>query len=303
MVSDGVAAVVGAVSAQGAAFMPILAAAHIASLGVYSITPADLTSPDAFPMLSSVTVIAGEADLAAREGATKISMARLDDPAAATLPAIASLGLTSHHLKLLNTVAVPLNAPDMSSYVAAVTKGGTDAVLLVTQGSDNARFIKTAKQEGDTTLTYVSDSSNLLRGIDQGFSSDLEGVYSVSLVKPSDDTSDPAVAKFLTEINAVNPKATKDDVAENAWAAVYLFAQIAKALPAVTAAAVQAGVTSVTDFDIGLLPPIDFSKPLTAIPGIHLFNPDVFYTRVHNGKFVPLTGQFTNLFAPAASAG
>ena len=294
MVSDGIAALVGSITGFGANVLPILTAAHIASLGQIAVGAADLTNPDGFPFApAGIDVAVGEPDLAARLGATKISEVRVDLSATAQLPQLAAIGLSSHGLKLINSVALPMNAPDMSSYVAAATANGTDGISLILQPNDLVNFVKAAKAAGFKGK-LVSDAANVLRNLTGGFASTMEGVYVVDEAKPATDTSDPAVQKFNTELAAVDTKVTPDYTVEDAWASVYLFAQVAKPLPTVDAASILAAMPTVTDFDSGVFPPIDFSKPVK-FPGLHIFNPDVFYEQVQGGKLVPVTGQFVDL--------
>jgi len=294
-VSQGVVALVGSITGYGANVLPILKTANIPSLGQIAVTAADLTNPNGFPFApSGIDVAAGEPDLAARQGATKISLVRVDLSATAQLPALAAIGLAPHGLKLVNNVALPMNAPDMSSYVASATANGTDGISLILQPNDLANFVKAAKASGFQGK-LVSDSANILRDIQNGFASTVEGVYTVDECKPASDTSDPAVQKFNTEVDAVDTKLTRDYTVEDAWASVYLFAQVAKPLPTIDSASVLAAMPTVTNFDVGVFPPVDFSKPVTALPGLHIFNPYVFYEQVQGGKLVPLSGSFVKL--------
>jgi branched-chain amino acid transport system substrate-binding protein len=302
LVSQGVAAMVGSISGYGAQIYPVLAAAHIATLGQISVSAADLSTENVYSFApSGIDVAAGEPDLAARLGATKISLVRVDLSATASLPQLAAIGLKPHNLQLVNNVALPMNAPDMSSYVAAAAANGTDAICMILQPNDLVNFIKAAKDSGFQGK-LVSDSANLLRGVQNGFATTLEGVYALDEFKPASLTTDPAVAKFNAEVDAVDPKSPKDYTVENAWAAVYLFAQIASSLPTIDAASVLAAVPSVTKFDIGLLPPIDLSKTIDVVPGLRIYNPYVFTEQVKGGQLVAVSNDFVNLLAPTAGS-
>src|ERR1019366_269074 len=124
-------------------------------------------------MISGVSVVAGEANLAAWAGNTVISMPVLDTPPGAGIPFLASFGLGPYGLKLLRSVAVPVDAPDMTSYVAATMAGGVTGVLLALAGSDGARFVATAQQLGYTSgITWVGDGTDMSSAISAGFGKD-----------------------------------------------------------------------------------------------------------------------------------
>jgi branched-chain amino acid transport system substrate-binding protein len=295
-VSAGAVAAVATSTQFGANAIPILNAAHIAELGQIAVGAADLTNPNGFPLAPvGIDIAAGEPALAASLGATKISMVHVDLPVAAQLPQLAAIGLAPHALKLVNAVAIPQNAPDMSPYVASATEHGSDAVAIILGNpSDTTSFVRGAKQAGYQGK-LVSDAASLLRVFKAGQTAAVEGLYSLDVAFPASDTSVPAVKKMDSEIDAVDSTVVKDYSVEDGWASVYLFAQVAKTLPTVTAESILAAMPTVTNFDSGVFPPIDFSKPLTAIPGLHVFNGQVLYEQVRSGQLVPVTGQFVTL--------
>jgi ABC-type branched-subunit amino acid transport system substrate-binding protein len=295
MVSDGVVAVVGSITGFGAQIIPILDAAHIPSLGQIAVGSADSTNPDGFPFApSGIDAAAGEPALAVSLGKKKISQVRVDLTVVASLPKLAAIGLAPHGLKLINGVAIPMNSPDMSSYVAAASANGTDAISIVLQPGDLENFVKAAKQ-ADFTGALVSDSANVLRDIKDGFASTMNGVYAVDECLPASDTADSAVAAMDAQINAVDPTVVKDNTVEDAWASVYLFKRVAKGMSNVTGARIIAAMPRITNFTTGVFPPINFSQPVKAIPGLHIFNPNVLFEQVRHGVLVPLTGHFTNV--------
>jgi branched-chain amino acid transport system substrate-binding protein len=295
MVSDGVVALVGSITGYGAQVIPILNSAHIPSLGQIAVGSADLTNPNGFPFApSGIGVAVGEPLLAVSLGDTKVSQVRVNLTATAALPQLAAIGLAPKGLKLVNTVAIPMNSPDMSSYVAAATANGTNGISIILQPADLENFVKAAKQ-ASFTGSLVSDSANTLRDIVNGFASTMNGIYAVDECYPASYTSNPSVAAMNAQIDAVDPHVVKDYTVEDAWASVYLFKQVAQGMSTVTGASIIAAMPSVTNFTTGVFPPIDFSKPITAIPGLHIYNPYVLFEQVKNGVLVPVTGQFTKI--------
>ena len=296
LVSAKVAATVATTSNFGASIVAILAGARIASLGPFATSQADLADKNGFSFEpAAITVVPGQPNLAASLGAKKISLVVTQVPQTAELAQLAGLGLASYNLKIAKTVQVPAGAPDMSSYLAAAQAAGSDAICVVLPPSDGVNFVKAAHAAGYKGI-LVSDATTMLRDIHSGFASTVEGVYAVDLFKPASDTADPAVAKMLEEIHGSGYQGVIDLTVEGAWASVHLFAQAAKGLSTVDSAGILAAMPKVTNFDIGIMPPVDFSKPIP-MPGVHVFNPNVFYEQVKNGVLVPLSGKFVNLFA------
>ena len=299
MVSKGVVALVGDISGVSGGFLPVTEAANISSIGHFSVGAADLTAKLTWPIVSGApALIIGQGVQAVQLGVKKPSLVRVDLDAVAQAAQLAALGLKSGGLSVNNTVAVPPGAPDMSSYVAAATGGGTDAVIVIMTPQDLANFVKALRQSG-SQIPVISDSANVLRAINAGFADEMEGVYAISWGKPATVTDDPAVAQFLKEMDAKDPKATKDDTATNAWVSVHMFADIVKDMPQIDAASVTAAMPTVTNYESGIFPPANFSKVQTLLPGIRLFNTSVLFTQVKNGQFVPVTGDFVDVFAAA----
>jgi ABC-type branched-subunit amino acid transport system substrate-binding protein len=299
MVSKGVVALVGDISGVSGGFLPVTEAAGISSIGHFSVGAADLTAKLTWPIVSGApALIIGQGVQAVQLGVKKPSLVRVDLDAVAQAAQLAALGLKSGGLTVNNTVAVPPGAPDMSSYVAAATGGGTDAVIVIMTPQDLANFVKALRQSG-SQIPVISDSANVLRAINAGFADEMEGVYAISWGKPATVTDDPAVAQFLKEMDAKDPKATKDDTATNAWVSVHMFADIVKDMPQIDAASVTAAMPTVTNYESGIFPPTNFSQVQTLLPGIRLFNTSVLFTQVKGGQFVPVSDDFVDVFAAA----
>jgi ABC-type branched-subunit amino acid transport system substrate-binding protein len=296
MVSEAVAATVATTTSFGSSILPILAKAHIANLGPFATSQADLTDKNGFSFEpAAITVVPGMPNLAASLGAKKINLVVTQVPQTGELVQLASLGLAGYHLKIGKTVQVPAGAPDMAPYAAAAKASGAEAICVVLPPSDGVNFIKAVKSAGyDGKL--VSDATTMVRDIDSGFASTIEGVYAVDLFRPASDSSHPGVKNMLNELRGAGYKGVVDLTVEAAWASVHLFARAAKGLPTIDAPSVLRAMPTVTDFDIGIMPPVDFSKPVP-MPGLHVFNPNVFYERVQNGTLMPVSGKFVNLFA------
>jgi ABC-type branched-subunit amino acid transport system substrate-binding protein len=297
LVSDGVVALVGSATEYGANALPLLTQSHIASLGQIAVTSADLTNKLGFPLAPvGIDVAAGSPDVLARNGAHKISLARVDVSGTAGLAQLTALGLAPHGLTLQGNIAVPANAADMSSYVASASGKGQDGIALILQPTDLVKFVRAAKSAGYKGK-FGTGASGVQQLINQGFGDALEGVYLVDVARPASDTSNAAVQSMTKQIRAVDSKIVIDYTVEDAWASVYLFKAAAANLSKIDAAGVTGAMPTVTNFTTGVFPAIDFSKPLTGIPGLHVFNPDVFYDQIKNGTITPVSDSFVKLLS------
>ena len=115
-----------------------------------------------------------------------------------------NLGLSSKGLKLQNVVPVPSPSPDMSSYVAAATKGGTDGMALLLLGSDMIKFIQTAQQQGVTAkLSIITEKPERLR--DRVELDEVRGLVAIALstvgavLKVEDGKAYPVAQKEIQE--------------------------------------------------------------------------------------------------------
>src|SRR5262249_57030493 len=113
-----------------------------------------------------------------------------------------NIGLTRYHLKVAGTVQVPMGAPDMAPYVAAATAHGADALALILPQEDGTNFIQAAKAAGFHGI-MVSDAIDLLRDINSGFASIVDGIYSVDEFLPASSTSVPAVRQMVNQVRSV----------------------------------------------------------------------------------------------------
>jgi hypothetical protein len=81
---------------------------------------------------------------------------------------------------------------------------------------------------------------------------------------------------------------------------VTMFAQVARTLPTVTRASVMHAFGELSNYTTGgMLPPLSFSKPGTALGGKapRIVNPTMGLAQYQNGAFVPIAGgKFTDPF-------
>ncbi|HMG42062.1 MAG TPA: ABC transporter substrate-binding protein [Acidimicrobiales bacterium] len=302
LVGDGAVALVSAASQVSPGFLPVVEEAGIPSIGHFPVSEADYASEVTYPLVSGTPgLLIGQGVLVGELELERPSVVRINQDALAEAVALADMGLAATGADVVNEVEVPPQAPDMSSYVAAATADDTDSILAVMLPQDLVNFVSALRQSG-SEVPVIASSNTVLDALSQGFGDDIEGVYAVGWMKPPTDTDDPAVQQFAEAMDALDPDAPKQDLSENSWASVHLFAEVATGLDTIDAASVTAALDQLEDYDSGLLPPVSFTEPQTLIPDLRLFNTSVLFTQVRDGMFVPLTGEFVDVFEAAASA-
>ncbi|HUZ30116.1 MAG TPA: ABC transporter substrate-binding protein [Solirubrobacteraceae bacterium] len=293
-VSDGVAALVGSETQLEANYLPIIEQAGIANIGIVPIGAPAFTSSTAFPLSSGTTAsFSGQALELVDQGATKISLVAIDVPQATAFAPVINIGLKSKNLQLSGTVLVPSPSPDMASYVAAATRGGVNGIEVLLLSADAVKFVQAAHQAGVTAKIgmITQDPEGLIKALGPL----ADGIYMTSDSKLLAQTSDPAVAKYLADAKLAGKPASGRAMADG-WAPVQLFQLAAKSATTIDAAGILAAMKALTNADVGVYPPINYTQHITELPLTHIFNDKVVFAVVKNGQEVPLTGQFVNAF-------
>jgi ABC-type branched-subunit amino acid transport system substrate-binding protein len=272
--------------------LPVTDAAGLPNIGNYPLSGPGFTSPNAFPLDGGSPFLAiGMIRAMQRAGVKKTSFV-VPDVAGAGSAAIGILGTVVGTDALGSVVRVPIPTPDLTSYVATATDGG-DGVVGGLTFDDTVRFVHTFEQSGTTARLglLTGDPEKMAKTVgDAG-----EGATLASFYKPI-SVDDAPVRKFVAAMEAAGVEVTSE--AEEGYASVYLLAQAAKGLATIDRAGLIAALNATTSFDIGLLAPIDFTKPEQAIPGLRLFNTRLLAGRIKGGKVVS-EAQFFDAAAPA----
>jgi ABC-type branched-subunit amino acid transport system substrate-binding protein len=291
-VAEGVVAVVGPVSANAGEYFPILEAAQIPVVGNVPAAAADFTSPASFPLYGGiVSASGGLADVLVSEaGASVISLARIDLAAAAAIAIFANQALSKDGLGVKNDVSIPVGAPDMATYVAAVLEGGTNGVLVGLAGQDATNFIIALRQASPDTP--ISATTTEFAAVVDALGDAADGIYVTSFFDNSTTNAD-GYAYYTDAMEA----AGFDELTgfrTNSFSAVEAVAQVIAPLPERTAAALYAALPTVTGLDLTLLPPLQFTTPAGAIPRV--FNVCGYYQQLEGGEFVTLSDGFIDMF-------
>ncbi len=292
-VAEGVVAVVSALSTNAGEYLPILAENKIPAVGNVPAAAADFISEASFPIYGGLpSASAGLAAGLAAQGATAVSVARVDLAAAAAIPAFAGAALATQGLAVVNDVAVPAGAPDMAAYVASAMQGGTDGVVVGLFGQDATNFIIQLRQTDPEV--HIAATATDFAAVIEAVGDAADGIVITEFFSLEGD----AVDQFEADMQ----EAGYDEFSgfrRNAYASVKVVAEVAAGLADVTAAELWAALPAVEGLDIGLMPPLQFTTGgFGGIP--RLFNVCTQYAALDGGESVVFSDGFVNPFTGEA---
>jgi ABC-type branched-subunit amino acid transport system substrate-binding protein len=295
-VSEGVVAVVGPVSANAGQYFPILEQAKIPVVGNVPASAADFTSADSFPIYGGiVTASAGLADVLVKQGAKKISIARIDLAAASAIGVFAGASLKRSNQTINKDVSIPVGAPDMATYVASALEGGTDGVLVGLSGQDATNFIIQLRQTNPNVK--ISATTTEFDAVVKALGDQAEGIL-VTAFFHNEQSSPTAWKAYTKDMEAAGFK-TFSGFRTNSYAAVMVVASVLAAAPDATAAALSDALPKAQNIDVGLLPPLQFTKG--GVGGVpRVFNSCGRYEQLDaKGNFKNLGDGFIDMFTGA----
>jgi ABC-type branched-subunit amino acid transport system substrate-binding protein len=242
---------------------PLENANGMAQIGGIPLGLSQLTLPNSFPLVMPEEEAMGGAMVA--QGSTKPSLIYINIPTAQkAAPAInAWLKAGGSTLQLVAKQPSDITSTDLSPQVAAICSSGADAVGLSLSYTGIAAFL-TARQQGSCPKIKVVSTALGQANTTASLGSKAEGMIITSGMPLWTDTSEPGIQMFDAQMNAIDPKAAKDEESLNAWAAVWAFAQEARKMTgAITRASVLSYWQHLGSFQLfGLFPPgLNFQTP------------------------------------------
>lgn len=282
-------------STLGSAIIPILEEAGIASLNL-GFSGEELTAENSFIMELNYPSLAAQVTYLARQGATNIHPVISDlgpatDQAAAIMQVAAELaGVTWDGYEV-----VPADAADMAPYVEASAKDSVDGIPVTILGPDAATFIVQARNMGKQQL--MVGTSSLLTGT-EGLGDAGEGVLITGAQLPFDVDSE-ANSDYQSYMDAVDPDGKyKETFNGIAWAAILALGEALEAGHEPTAAGVLAGISELSNFDTGIIPPMDFTAPGSCAPQLpRQFSCAFRELVIRDGALVALSDGWVPAFA------
>jgi branched-chain amino acid transport system substrate-binding protein len=296
--NSSVIASVGQTTLQGASVDPILEHARLPVVGTNTYVSADFNSPVTFtPTIGGLSGLGAVAAVTDLLHGKKVSLVYTQTPAAATVSElINSAVLGPRKLPNVTAVGVSPTAGDLSAAVAKANEGSPDGIVMYTGQAQANSFVKAARQQGMKTPILLSASLESAGSVKQQLG-DGSNLYFYTSFNHSGQFYDDFKSQWQANGKSLS---LADDFAINGWLAVTIFADVARKLPSVTRASVLAAFSKLSNYDTkGLLPPLSFTTPGTALGGKapRVINTTMGLSQYQDGKFVPYAGgRFTNPF-------
>ncbi|MEX5631746.1 ABC transporter substrate-binding protein [Parafrankia sp. FMc2] len=279
-VDENVLAVVSAVSTSGG-IMPILEQAGIPAIGSAGIAvdQSELSSDVSF-MISPLTFYPTVCpSLLRRAGASKIGLVGYDLAASDRLITMAQAGGRAAGTPLSPELRVPITSSDLTPTIAQLTRANADGAVLVV--FDQAAYAVIGGGGGAGLRTCHAAGTLSEEYLDRlGPAADNLVVASV-FPEFSQRGEFPELARMLSELDAEEAAGNTDARAEirsstsstAAWLSVQIAEKVGNAVPGeLTSRALLDQLRGTSGLDLGLIPPLDFTKP-SAFPGVsRVFN-------------------------------
>lgn len=278
--------------------LPLLERGGVAYIGGQGLTPAELTSPIAFPLAGGIPGwFYGAAALALEKGVRRPALVSSAVNASQFAAQQVGAALQQAGVQAVRTVDAPVGAPDQSA-TAAEAANGTDGIITSAAPNDSIKVVQSLRQANYTgiisgvTALFVKDALDALGPA-------ANGMVLTSQVTPATESDNPAVAQFTEDMDAIDPSASKDERSLMTWASVGLFAELCERIgDDITIDTVLDGMSNLEDpIDTGVTAPYSVKGKVSPLPDYpRLFNPTVVFTEVQNGQVVQTSDGYVNPF-------
>jgi ABC-type branched-subunit amino acid transport system substrate-binding protein len=297
-VDEKILAVVSVFNGSGG-IMPVLEAAGIPAIGSTGIAAdgSELTSKISF-MLSPLTFYPAVCpSLLKKVGAKKIGLVGYDLSVSDRLVEFSKIGAKAAGLPLDPLVRVPLTTSDFSPTVTQLTRAGVDGTVLVVFDQAAHAVIT----NGGKDLLYCHSAGVLTPDFlaKQGPVAD-NLVVATPFPELSQAGEFPELRRMIDELageaaagdaDAALAKAQKSTSSTNAWLSVQVVDKVGNAVAGeLTSSALLEQLSTTSGLDLGLVPPLDFTKPLP-IPGVER----VFNTTLRGARWDSAKQAFVSL--------
>jgi branched-chain amino acid transport system substrate-binding protein len=296
-VEEGMVSIVGSFTFFAESIVPVIAESNITWFGpCCPITPSELTSKHSFPVGNQPMYAVGAVKRAIDDGCKNINAVIIDGAQIFVPPmenAIKALGQ-----KFGKTVILPPTAQDYSAEVAQATEGADCVIGIISE----TPFItwNTAWTQSGTTARQYGPQGNLNSVSAKGNEASTDGDVIAGMYP---DISTAPWAEFLVALKEGGYDTNELDYNSlggmGTWAAYTAFTQVAGKIQGdITAKSFFDAATATSSLDLnGMVPVLDFTKEWTdGLKGYQrLFNRSVVFSKLENGKVVPLTTEFEDV--------
>lgn len=297
-VEDKVVSVVGSFTYFAEAIVPVIAQSDITWFGACCpISPSELTDPHSFNIGNQPMYAVGEVKRAVEDGCKKINAVIVEGADAIFRPPMEN-AMKAYGMTFGDVIITPTISQDYSAEVAQAT---TNADCMVVVMSETPFLTwNTALQQAGTTVKQYGNQGNLnaisAKGAEKATNGNIiSGMYPDISTAPWDD--------YRAALKAGNIDQTANDFNSlggmGTWAAYIGFAQIASTIKGdITAKSFFDAASKTSKLDLGgMVPVLDFTKEWTGgLDGYsRLFNRSVVYSKLDNGKVVPVDNKFVDV--------
>jgi len=296
-VEEGMISIVGSFTYFAESIVPVIAQSNITWFGACCpITPAELTSPDSFNIGNQPMYAVGAVKKAVEDGCKNINAVIIDGAQIFIKPM--ENAMSAYGMKFGQEVILPPTAQDYSAEVAKATTGADCVISIISE----TPFItwNTAWAQSGTKAQQYGPQGNLnevsAKGNEEATNGNIiVGMYPDISTAPWDEYRAALTAAGLEnngqDYNSLGGMGT--------WAAYVGFTQIAEKIDGeITAKSFYDAASKTDKLDLGgMVPVLDFTKEWTdGLDGYNrLFNRSVVYSKLENGKVVPLTTEFEDV--------
>jgi ABC-type branched-subunit amino acid transport system substrate-binding protein len=283
---------------QSGAEVTLLAKAGIPIFGSQGLSPAELNSPDVFPLSSGIPGWTyGAAAQMIQAGATKVSIMIDTNPGSAFSASLVKAALQSAGKSSTTVIADPNSDPTFAAAAAKATAGGVDGVILTPSPVNLPKMISALKQSGYKgkigSLTVLMPPQ-----VVKALGAAGNGMLADSQVALTSDSTNAGVQKYTADMAKYGKNTITDSSLFN-WSAVELFAKAIAGATAFDAKSISAALNAVsTPIDIGTVGPWQTSGVTSPLKSFtRILNPTVSFGVVKNGEIVTAgDGGFLNPF-------
>lgn len=296
-VDEGMVSIVGSFTYFAESIVPVISESDMTWFGACCpITPSELSSPYSFNIGNQPMYAVGAVKKAVDDGCEAINAVIIDGAQVFIPPmenAMKALGKSFGA-----TVILPPTAQDYSAEVAQATSGADCVISIISE----TPFItwNTAWSQSGTEARQYGPQGNLNAVSAKGNEAATDGDVIVGMYP---DISTEPWAEYRAALEGAGVDQEANDFNSlggmGTWAAYVGFTKIAESIEGeITAKSFYEAANATSNLDLnGMVPVIDFTKEWTdGLEGYNrLFNRSVTYSKLENGKVVPLGTEFEDV--------
>lgn len=285
-VSGDYTAVIQGVTRFGQQIQDILAKGNVPNVVSYPILPVDMTSPNSFPLTGgSYTAFGGLVYyLHETAGCTKIGLITPDSASQKVLTAMMEQVLSELDTGFAEVVEIADTTTDFAPAVAKATADGEDCVVVTTSTAQSPRIITQLRQTAPDVKIGVQ-SAALSDSVIADLGDLAEGIIVSDVVLPVTETENAGVTQFVEEMAKYEPKQEPNGQALNAWASAVLVTDVLADGAATDPEGFAEAISDAGAIELGVLPPIDFSRPIGNEAFGRLSNGTALTTVITDGEY------------------